>query len=251
MLSIPHLGLEHVALEVSDLFSMELFYRKVFGFRPLYRYLSRNTPGLRTAFLERDGVRLELLERPRAPGWSARGAGHFALEVDDVDGARARVAALGLQGFSLSVPRDTGDGYREVELIDPEGNRVELTKRLRPGPMPPIRAAIFDLDGTLLDTEENYYQADRLLLEERGIPFSREDKRRYVGGSSLDMMEDSQAALRLPRIGRGARGGEEPELPRARGRRHPRLPRDGASVGGDGCAGAQARLRVRLLAPRD
>jgi HAD superfamily hydrolase (TIGR01509 family) len=46
------------------------------------------------------------------------------------------------------------------------------------------------VDGTLLDSEENYYQADRLLLERRGIAFSRDDKRRYIGSSLREMMAD-------------------------------------------------------------
>ncbi len=106
------IALDHVALEVRDLFAMELFYRKAFGFRPAYHYVSRNTPGLRTVFLERDGLSLELLERPRAepPGLPAPG-GHLALAVADVDDAFARLAALDLPGARLSPPRLTGGGF--------------------------------------------------------------------------------------------------------------------------------------------
>jgi HAD superfamily hydrolase (TIGR01509 family) len=55
---------------------------------------------------------------------------------------------------------------------------------------PQVRAVIFDLDGTLVDSEPTYYEADRRLLARRGIAFSVEDKRRYVGGGNLSMMED-------------------------------------------------------------
>jgi HAD superfamily hydrolase (TIGR01509 family) len=193
------IALDHVALEVRDLFAMELFYRKAFGFRPTYHYVSRNTPGLRTVFLERDGLSLELLERPRAepPSLAAPG-GHLALAVADVDGAFARLAALDLPGVRLSPPRLTGDGYREAALHDPEGNVVELVQRVRPPPAPPLRAAVLDVDGTLLDTEENYYEADRRLLARHGIPFTREDKRPYIGGSTRDMMADLKARFQLP-----------------------------------------------------
>ena len=44
--------LEHVGIEVLDLFTAELFYRTAFGFSPRYRYVSRNSPGLRTVVLE-------------------------------------------------------------------------------------------------------------------------------------------------------------------------------------------------------
>jgi HAD superfamily hydrolase (TIGR01509 family) len=72
---------------------------------------------------------------------------------------------------------------------------------IRPGgPLPrhPVRAVIFDLDGTLLDSEENYFLADEQLLAGYGIPFTRDDKRRYIGGSNIDMMVDLKRRYRLP-----------------------------------------------------
>ena len=193
--------LDHVGIEVLDLFTEELFYRTALGFSPRYRYVSRNSPGLRTVFLERDGVSLELLERPRGPDFLERRASapdHLSFEVDDVDREFARLSALGFPRMMLKAPRDTGDGFREAEIRDPEGNVVELSTRIRPEPRYPIRAAIFDLDGTLLDTEDNYYEADRRVLAEHGILFSKEEKRRYIGGSSWDMMVDVQRRFELP-----------------------------------------------------
>jgi HAD superfamily hydrolase (TIGR01509 family) len=192
--------LDHIGIEVRDLYSVELFYRKALGFAPRYRYVSQNSPGLRTVFLERDGVALELLERPRGdgfPGERARAPNHVSLEVDDVDGAHARLAALGLPGAALTPPRDTGDGYRELSLRDPEGNVVELSTRVRPAPRYPVQAVIFDVDGTLVDSEENYLLADQELLARRGIAFTREDKRRYIGGGNLDMMIDLKRRFEL------------------------------------------------------
>src|SRR5467141_3714517 len=193
--------LDHFGIEVLDLFMTELFYRTVLSFAPRYRYVSRNSPGLRTVFLERDGIRLELLERPREAGFLQQRAwapDHLSFEVADVDGEFARLSALGFPGVKLKPPRDTGDGFREMEIRDPEGNVVELSARIRPEPRYPIRAVIFDLDGTLLDTEENYYEADRRVLAAHGISFSKEDKRRYIGGSTRDMMIDVQRRFDLP-----------------------------------------------------
>jgi HAD superfamily hydrolase (TIGR01509 family) len=186
---------------VQDLFAMELFYRAALGFRETYRYVSKNTAGLRTVFLERGAVSLELLERPRAEGSLERRAqapNHLSVQVDDVDAEHARLAALGWPGVTLKAPRDTGDGFREAEVRDPEGNVVELSTRIRPAPRYPIRAVIFDVDGTLLDSEENYYLADQALLAAYGVPFSRAEKARYVGGGNLDMMRDLVSRFRLP-----------------------------------------------------
>jgi hypothetical protein len=70
-----------------------------------------------------------------------------------------RLAALRFPGVRLESPRDTGDGFREAVLHDPEGNLIELSARVGPPPLVPVRAVIFDLDGTLLDSEPNYYLA--------------------------------------------------------------------------------------------
>jgi HAD superfamily hydrolase (TIGR01509 family) len=196
------MNLDHVGIEVSDLYRVELFYRKALGFEPLYRYVSRNTPGLRTVFLARDGVRLELLERPRDERFlEERRPGHLALEVDGVDDVaafHARLAGMDLAGGAVKPPRRTGDGFVEMEVRDPEGNVVEIGSRVAPEPRYPVRAVIFDFDGTLIDSEENYYLADREMLARRGIGFTREEKRRYIGGSSIDMMIDLRRRLELP-----------------------------------------------------
>ncbi|QOV40081.1 HAD family phosphatase [Streptomyces ferrugineus] len=48
-------------------------------------------------------------------------------------------------------------------------------------------AVIFDLDGTLVDSEPNYYEAGRRLLAEHGVPdFTWADHERYVGISTLE-----------------------------------------------------------------
>lgn len=48
-------------------------------------------------------------------------------------------------------------------------------------------AVIFDLDGTLVDSEPHYYEAGRQVLAEHGVPgFSWADHERYVGISTLE-----------------------------------------------------------------
>jgi HAD superfamily hydrolase (TIGR01509 family) len=185
--------LHHVGIEVKDLYAEELFYRRALGFTLRYRYVSRNTPGLRTVFLERDGVQLELLERPREEGFLERRAAapdHLALEVADVDAEHVRLAGQGFPGAVVRPPRNTGDGFRELTLRDPEGNVIELSARTGPEPRYPVRAVIFDLDGTLIDSEPNYLLADSELLRRRGVEFTEEDKRRYIGIGAQDMIAD-------------------------------------------------------------
>lgn len=184
--------LHHVGIEVKDLYAVELFYRRALGFTLRYRYVSKNTPGLRTVFLEREGLQLELLERPRADDFLARRAfapDHLSLDVADVDTEHARLVTVA-PGAVVRPPRNTGDGFRELTLHDPEGNVIEISARVGPEPRYPVRAVLFDFDGTLVDSEPNYYLADRELMGRRGITFTEADKRRYIGGSNADMMAD-------------------------------------------------------------
>ncbi|NUO43937.1 MAG: HAD hydrolase-like protein, partial [Streptomyces sp.] len=48
-------------------------------------------------------------------------------------------------------------------------------------------SVIFDLDGTLVDSEPNYYEAGRQVLAEYGVPdYTWTDHERYVGISTLE-----------------------------------------------------------------
>ncbi|MEV7860662.1 HAD family phosphatase [Streptomyces hirsutus] len=52
-------------------------------------------------------------------------------------------------------------------------------------------SVVFDLDGTLVDSEPNYYEAGRLTLAEYGVPdFSWTEHERYVGISTRETITD-------------------------------------------------------------
>ncbi|MBA4603813.1 HAD family hydrolase [Thermoactinomyces mirandus] len=54
-----------------------------------------------------------------------------------------------------------------------------------------IKAVIFDLDGTLVDSEPNYFEAEKKLFAEYGINnFDFEMKKKYVGKSTKDTLTD-------------------------------------------------------------
>ncbi len=122
---------DHVAVWVHDLEPMRAFYTEEFGgvSGDLYE---NPTTGFRSYFVSLgEGARLELMYRPGlrpSPTGAAAGYAHIALALGSRDAVDAAVAALRLRGVPIeSEPRVTGDGYYEAGILDPEGNRVELT----------------------------------------------------------------------------------------------------------------------------
>lgn len=121
--------IDHVAMWVQDLEAMRRFYESLGG-RAGALYHNAAT-GFRSYFVSFGGARLELMQRA---GVTSRdeverlGYAHLALSVGDRPAVDRRAAELRAAGVTIvSGPRQTGDGYYEVVLLDPEGNRVELT----------------------------------------------------------------------------------------------------------------------------
>ena len=61
-----------------------------------------------------------------------------------------------------------------------------------------IKACIFDFDGTLVDSEENYLKADQALLGAYGITFTKAMKAEFVGRGNAEMVATMAARYHLP-----------------------------------------------------
>ena len=125
--------LEHIAIWTPDLERLRAFYEKYFDAQAGALYRSRTRAGFTSCFLTFPGAdgRLEIMSVPgiaTAPDGPTAGYAHVALAV----GSRAAVDALAqrLQADGVRVvglPRQTGDGYYEAVIEDPDGNTVEIT----------------------------------------------------------------------------------------------------------------------------
>jgi len=125
--------IEHVALWTDDLERSRSFYEELLGGRasPLYR---NDTTGFESYLLSFDGgPRLELMRMagiaPRAgEGAQALGFVHVAFSLGSEAAVDAKTGELRAAGHEIAgEPRWTGDGYYESVVLDPDGNRVELT----------------------------------------------------------------------------------------------------------------------------
>jgi lactoylglutathione lyase len=126
--------IEHVALWTEDIERLAAFYARYFGARVGANYANPSR-GFESRFVRfENGARLELMKttqlRPaeHEPGAQRMGLTHLALSVGSEQRVDELTAALRDAGFVIeSGPRRTGDGYYESVVLDPDGNRLELT----------------------------------------------------------------------------------------------------------------------------
>jgi lactoylglutathione lyase len=120
--------IEHVALWTDDLERARAFYVDELGGRAGERY---DRPGFSSYFVEfADGARLELMQRPNAPSGTDESLGwtHVAFALGSEGRVDELTDELRARGHRVvDGPRRTGDGYYESVVLDPDGNRVELT----------------------------------------------------------------------------------------------------------------------------
>ena len=126
--------IEHIAIWVKDIDKVCEFYQKYFGgvVHPIYHNPAKQFTSRFVTF--DDGARLEVMHRPdvktasEVMGEERIGFTHVSFSV----GSKEEVDRLTRQMFDDGIqvvgqPRTTGDGYYESVVLDPEGNRVEIT----------------------------------------------------------------------------------------------------------------------------
>lgn len=126
--------IEHIAIWTRDLEGLKQFYETYFGAVAGEKYINP-TKQFESYFLRFDkGARLELMRRPTIPDSKDdvydqfTGLIHFAVSVDSEPAVDALTARLKKDGYPvLDGPRRTGDGYYESVVLDPDGNRIEIT----------------------------------------------------------------------------------------------------------------------------
>lgn len=127
-----NIAITHVAVYATDLEKTRDFYTTYFGGKSNSIY--KNSEGFSSYFITFDsGIRLEIMNHTelekravidKVNGWS-----HVAFSVGSKELVLEITHKITSAGFELySPPRQTGDGYFESCVADPDGNRVEITE---------------------------------------------------------------------------------------------------------------------------
>ena len=123
--------LEHVALYVDDLEAMRAFYCDYLGATANTKYPNQKT-GFQSYFLSfESGARVEIMSHPESvpSDRQLRSLGYIHLSFglgsrEAVDQKTRELAEAGV--VVIGQTRQTGDGYYESVILDPEGNQIEL-----------------------------------------------------------------------------------------------------------------------------
>ena len=126
--------ISHIAIWSKNIEKLAMFYENYFNAVSSKKYIN-SEKGFSSYFLSFDsGARLELMqmisvkESINEVGKNYLGYAHLAISVETKEKVDQLTAELGNDGFTIiDRPRFTGDGYYESVVLDPDGNKVEIT----------------------------------------------------------------------------------------------------------------------------
>jgi lactoylglutathione lyase len=125
---------EHIAIWVDDLEAVSAFYSKYFNASVGPKYENEASDFSSRFLYFSTGARIELMNvstqaadhsdrRPASSGFA-----HLAVSVGSDEHVEELTEELRRDGHAVvGDPRHTGDGYYESIVLDPEGNRIEIT----------------------------------------------------------------------------------------------------------------------------
>lgn len=126
--------IEHLAIWTHDLERLRAFYETYFNAVPGEKYVNP-AHHFESYFLSfTSGPRLELMQMQGVPATKndpmAQFTGYIHMAMclsseGEVDALTERLRADGYR--VVDDPRRTGDGYYESAVLDPDGNRIEIT----------------------------------------------------------------------------------------------------------------------------
>ena len=124
--------IEHIALWSEDIEQLKDFYVKYFGATANQKYLNEKKQFSSYFLSFVTGARIEIMHSPdilrSTHCGKTSGYAHLAISLGSeyaVDTLTKQLKADGIE--VVDGPRRTGDGYYESVVLDPQGNKIELT----------------------------------------------------------------------------------------------------------------------------
>ena len=128
--------IEHVAIWTTDLEILKNYYKTFFNGASNQKYINPKTQ-FESYFVSFDsGARIELMTNPsiirsndkeRAYG----GLAHISFDAGSQANVDTKAEELRKAGYPIvRGPRITGDGHYEFEILDPDGNKIEVTTKI-------------------------------------------------------------------------------------------------------------------------
>jgi len=128
--------IEHAAIFTNRLEILKDFYVKYFSASADKKYMSENklNPGFESYFLSfSSGARLELMTKEKLTNTLISdehemvGFSHIAFSVGSIADLDNLIQKMENDGIIIATsPHNTGDGYYEACILDPDGNRIEI-----------------------------------------------------------------------------------------------------------------------------
>jgi lactoylglutathione lyase len=126
--------IEHIAIWSADIERLKNFYHQYFHTTAGLKYFNPKKDFQSYFLWFEEGCRLEIMQMSGIPT-SANdvykqftGLIHFAISVGSKESVDTLTERLRADGYEIvGEPRTTGDGYYESVVLDPEGNRIEIT----------------------------------------------------------------------------------------------------------------------------
>jgi lactoylglutathione lyase len=125
--------ISHIALWVNDLEKMKNYYCRFFKGTAGKNY-QNSVKNFESCFIRFDsGISLELMRKTdqilsSQNYGTTTGYHHLAFSVESRENVDQLTSLLSTEGYEVkSSPRETGDGFYESVVSDPEGNCIEIT----------------------------------------------------------------------------------------------------------------------------
>jgi len=124
--------IEHIALWTDQLESLVAFYETYFDAAAQPKYINPKTHFESVFLTFESGARIEIMHKPelgaRPTEAQPLGYAHLAFSTGSREGVDRLTQRLAADGHRvIGQPRVTGDGYFESLILDPDGNRIEIT----------------------------------------------------------------------------------------------------------------------------